>query len=64
MLLIGGRPENTPALMNYDEWNMVMLSVQERFNPVLDDERSVVVTEKSPPEVVRLHRGTPVSSCR
>ncbi len=54
MLLRAARPENAPGIALFDEYNMASSAVLERFNPVLDDERTLVLVEKEG-EAIRLH---------
>jgi midasin (ATPase involved in ribosome maturation) len=53
-LLRIGRPEKTPGMLLVDEINFGSSALLERFNPVLDDERKIVLSEKEGEEI-RLH---------
>ncbi len=54
MLLRAARPENVPGVALFDEYNLAPPQVTERFNSVLDDERTIMVTEQEG-ATVRLH---------
>lgn len=54
LLLNAGRPENTPGMLLLDELNLGSSALLERLNPVLDDERKIVLAEKEGEEI-RLH---------
>jgi MoxR-like ATPase len=54
LLLNAGRPDGAPGLLLLDELNLGGSALLERLNPVLDDERKVVLAEKEGEEV-RLH---------
>jgi midasin (ATPase involved in ribosome maturation) len=53
-LLRAARPDGVPGMLLLDEMNLGSSSLLERLNPVLDDERKVVLAEKEGEEV-KLH---------
>lgn len=54
LLLNAGRPDGTPGMLLLDELNLGSSALLERLNPVLDDERKIVLAEKEGEEI-RLH---------
>jgi midasin len=53
-LLIAGRPDGHGGTLVLDEMNMGSSALLERLNPVLDDERQIVLAEKEG-ETIRMH---------
>ncbi|MBK7860663.1 MAG: AAA family ATPase [Archangiaceae bacterium] len=54
LLLDAGRPDGVPGMLLLDELNLGSSALLERLNPVLDDERKLVLAERDGEEV-RLH---------